>query len=63
MSQFFENLIFSQDIWENVHNVSEINLISEGTLIKPFISRAKQTKKNSRHCFVDERQLKMIIPK
>ena len=28
VSQFFEILIFSQDIWENVHYVPEINLIS-----------------------------------
>ena len=27
-SQFFEILIFSQDIWGNVHYVPEINLIS-----------------------------------
>ena len=32
----FEILIFSQDIWENVHYVPEINLISSGTLIKAF---------------------------
>ena len=34
MSQRFEILIFSQYIWENVYYVREINLISEGTLIK-----------------------------
>ena len=28
VSQFFEILIFSQDIWGNVHYVPEINLIS-----------------------------------
>ena len=28
VSQFFEILIFSQDIWDNVHYVHEINLIS-----------------------------------
>ena len=28
VSQFFEILIFSQDIWGNVHYVHEINLIS-----------------------------------
>ena len=28
MSQFFEYLIFSQDIWGNVHYIPEINLIS-----------------------------------
>ena len=27
MFQFFEILIFSQDIWENVHYVPKINLI------------------------------------
>ena len=28
VSQFFEILIFSQDIWGNIHYVPEINLIS-----------------------------------
>ena len=28
VSQFFEFLIFNQDIWGNVHYVREINLIS-----------------------------------
>ena len=28
VSQFFELLIFSQDIWGNVHYVPEVNLIS-----------------------------------
>ena len=28
VSQFFEILIFSWDIWENVHYVPEINVIS-----------------------------------
>ena len=28
VSQFFENLIFSQDIWGNVHYVPKITLIS-----------------------------------
>ena len=60
MSQFFEILIFSQDIWGNVHYVREINLISEGTLMK--VSRAKQIKRNLRQGFaLDERQLKMIM--
>ena len=36
VSQLLEILIFSQDIQGNVHYVSEINLISEGTLIKAF---------------------------
>ena len=64
MSQFLEILIFSRDIWGNVHYARETNLISEGTLVKkPFISRAKQIKRNLRHNFVDEGQLKMIMPK
>ena len=36
VSQFFQILIFSQDIWGNVHYVFEINLIFQGTLIKAF---------------------------
>ena len=32
MSQFLEILIFSQDIWGNVHYVPEINLIPWETL-------------------------------
>ena len=36
VSQFFEVLIFSQGIWGNVHYIREINLISQGTLIKAF---------------------------
>ena len=40
-SQFFEILIFSQDIWGYVHYVPEINLISEGTLIKTFYLPSK----------------------
>ena len=36
MSQFFEFLIFSQDIQGNVHYIPEINLISEETMIKAF---------------------------
>ena len=66
VSQFFEILIFSQDIWGNVHYVPEINLISYGTLIilnsDYFISRTKQFKRNLRHGFVDEWQLKIIMP-
>ena len=50
MSQFFEILIFSQDIWENVHYAQDKNLLSP-----------KQNKLNLRHEFVDERQLKTII--
>ena len=36
MSHLFEILIFSQDIWGNVHYVRKIKLILEGTLIKAF---------------------------
>ena len=36
MPQVFEILIFDQDIWENVHYVPKISLISQGTLIKAF---------------------------
>ena len=39
--QFFEILIFSQDIWGNVHYVREINLISEGTLVKALYLPSK----------------------
>ena len=41
VSQFFEILDFSQDVWENVHYVPEINLISEGTLMKDFYLQNK----------------------
>ena len=47
MSQFFETLIFSQDIWGNVHYVPEINLISQGTLIKAFYLPKKTISKKS----------------
>ena len=36
MSQFFEVLIFNQEIWGNVYYVCEINLIFKETLIKAF---------------------------
>ena len=36
MSQFSENLIFSQDIGQMFRYVREISLISQGTLIKVF---------------------------
>ena len=36
VSQLFEILIFTQDIWGNVYYVLKINLISYGTLIKVF---------------------------
>ena len=58
MSQFFEILIFSQDIYGNVHYVPEINLIFEGTLIKAFYLPKKKIKRNLRQSFVDERQLR-----
>ena len=32
--QFFEILVFKQDIWGNIHYVPEINLISSGAQIK-----------------------------
>ena len=41
MSQFFEILIFSHNIWGKVHYVREINLISLGTLIKTFYLPSK----------------------
>ena len=47
MSQFFEILRFSQDIWGNVHYVPEINLISEGNLIKAFYLPNKTIYKKS----------------
>ena len=49
MSQFFEILIFSQDIWGNVQYVPQINLISQGTLIKVFYFPNK-TKSETRFC-------------
>ena len=59
----FEILIFSQDIWGDVHYVREINLISLGTLLKAFYLQTKQLERNLRHGFVDERHLKIIMPK
>ena len=47
LSQFFEILVFSQEIWGNVHYVPEINLISEGTLIKAFCLTSKTNFKKS----------------
>ena len=43
----FEILIFSQDIWGDVHYVREINLISLGTLLKAFYLPNKTTWKKS----------------
>ena len=45
MSQFFEFLIFSQDIQGNVHYIPEINLISEETMIKAFYLAEKNNLK------------------
>ena len=39
----FEILIFSQDIWGDVHYVPKINLISLGTLLKAFYLPSKTT--------------------
>ena len=57
MSQFFEILIFSQDIWGNVDYLPEINLISKGTLIKAFYLPSKTIKRLG---LVEEKQLKTI---
>ena len=62
VSQISEILIFNQDIWGSVHYVLEINLISSGILIRKTNSQAKQTKRNLRHGFVDEKQLNTIMP-
>ena len=62
VSQFSEILIFSQDIWENVHYVPEVNL-NLNLWQKPFIFQSKQFKRNLRHYFVDETQLKIIMLK
>ena len=35
-TQFFEILIFSHDVWGNVHYVRDINIISHRPLIKSF---------------------------
>ena len=61
MSQFFEILVFGQDIYGKVHYVPEINLISEGTLIKAFYLPNKTFKRNLRHDFIEERK-KTIMP-
>ena len=45
VSQYFEILIFSQYIWENVHYVSEINLISYKNLIETFYLPSKMNLK------------------
>ena len=51
MSRFYKILIFSQDIWGNVHYICEINLISEGTLIKAFYLLSKTNQKKSETSF------------
>ena len=45
LSQFFEILSFSQDIWENVYYIPEISLSFEGTLVKVFHLPNKTNKK------------------
>ena len=45
LSQFFKILIISQDIWWIVYYVSEINLISQGTLIRAFYLPNKTNQK------------------
>ena len=47
MSHFIEILIFSQDIWGNVHYIPEINLIFLGTLIKALYLSNKTISKKS----------------
>ena len=45
MSQFFEILFFSQDIWGNIHYVREINLIlwnSDKNLLSPDQNKLKE---------------------
>ena len=51
VSQFFEILIFSQDICGNVHYVPEIIFISSGTLIKAFHLPNKTIQKKSERRF------------
>ena len=58
MPHFFEVLIFSQDISGNVHYVPEINLISEGTLIKPFYLPNKTNQKKSETWFCRQKTAK-----
>ena len=38
MSQFFEILNFSQDIWRNIDHIPETKLSSSGTLTKTLLS-------------------------
>ena len=60
---FLRNFNFQQRYLGKVHYVLEINLISEGTLIKAFHLPNKTFNRNPRHGFVDKRQLKIIMPK
>ena len=52
MFQFFEILIFSQNIWEYVHYVLEINLFSYGSLIKAsyLLSKTNYMKSKTWFC-------------
>ena len=52
MFQFFEILIFSQNIWEYVHYVLEINLFSYGSLIKAsyLLSKTNYIKSETWFC-------------
>ena len=45
--QFFEILVFKQDIWGNIHYVPEINLISSGAQIKALYLLKKTIYKKS----------------
>ena len=51
MTQFFEMLVFRQDIWGNIHYVPEINLISEEKQIKVFYLPNKMIYKKSETWF------------
>ena len=55
MSQFFEIIIFSQNIWGNVQYVPEINLISKRTLIKAFYLLNKTNLKKSETLFCGQK--------
>ena len=50
-------LIFTQDIWGNVHYVPWGWSFSKKLWKKSFISQAKQIKGNLRYTFVDKREL------
>ena len=55
VSQFFKILIFSQDIWGNVHYVCDINFISEGNLMKAFSLPSKTNKRKSETQFCKQK--------